>query len=664
MKVVGSLEALEARRLLAVTIEADGWTNFTRDSAARTIYVSSSAGSDKNDGLTSAHPVATIGKARSLVRDGTGDWMLLRCGDVWFENLGGWYKSGKSKDFPTLISSYGKGERPVLETGASDGFNAIDSQKPIRHVAITGILFYAHTRDPDSPSYISKAGGFGVHTLTGVDDLLIENCVFDSYVNNLSIQGTYGTVSHVGVRRNQVIDAYPDQSMSVGLYMSNTSSVLIEGNVFDHNGWNDKVAPATIYGHNVYLSESNSDVYIRSNIISNAGSHGLQARSGGTIQGNLFINNPIGLLFGNGRVGKEGGVQGDVSGNVFLGTGTINGAARGWAMEIGNTAPGGTTIIANNIFAQDQLSDNAAIIFSTGLGVKDNPDARNGIHDVTLEGNIVYRWNAGITINGDLVPGGSGKNALNGLTIRNNDFQRLYSNRIISQGQEYNAAAERFSGNRYFSSGSSATWFKKGGNVTSWDQWYAKVDKTSRRVKVKYDDPERKVETYNAMLGGKPSVGAFLTQARLLARRIWDPRYSASAVVEYMHQGFKVRKIPPKVTATNLSSKNTGPTASAIFYIFDKDVSSQLSAGDLIITNRKTRKRISSSSMKVSYDASTHTATWTFPGLKDQKLAAGDYNVKLLGAGITDVKGTALDGNYDGVGGDSFFSRLKIKASA
>jgi hypothetical protein len=125
-----------------------------------------------------------------------------------------------------------------------------------------------------------------------------------------------------------------------------------------------------------------------------------------------------------------------------------------------------------------------------------------------------------------------------------------------------------------------------------------------------------------------------------------------------------VRKIPPIVTATNLSSKNTQPTRSSIFFLFDKDVSSKLSADDLVITDRQTKKRVSTSSMKVEYDTQTNRATWTFPGLKAQMLPAGDYTVELVASGIADVKGTLLDGNYDGFGGDSFLARLKIKPFA
>jgi hypothetical protein len=245
--------------------------------------------------------------------------------------------------------------------------------------------------------------------------------------------------------------------------------------------------------------------------------------------------------------------------------------------------------------------------------------------------------------------------------VRDNDFQRLYSNRMIEQGQEINLGAERFQGNRYFSSGDAGGWFRKANHTTSYDQWKAKVDKNSLRVKVKYNDPERKIESYNATLGGKPSPGAFLTQARLLARRIWDRRFSATAVIEYMGAGFKVKRIPPVVTATNLSSKNTQATRKEIFFLFDKDVSGKLAAGDLVIVNTQTQQKVRTSAMQFAYDKTTNRASWTFPGLKRDMLAAGQYEVKLSGQSIVDAKGTKLDGNADGIAGDDFIRAMRIR---
>ena len=57
----------------------------------RVVYVSSSAGSDSNNGLSSGarRSRRSPRRARSL-RNGSPDWMLLKRGDAWSENLSGW----------------------------------------------------------------------------------------------------------------------------------------------------------------------------------------------------------------------------------------------------------------------------------------------------------------------------------------------------------------------------------------------------------------------------------------------------------------------------------------------------------------------------------------------------------------------------------------------
>src|SRR6185295_2311577 len=109
-------------------------------------------------------------------------------------------------------------------------------------------------------------------------------------------------------------------------------------NVFDHNGWLDGVSGGdpTSFNHNVYLRADNTDVVVVGNVFAHASSHGLQARAGGRIENNLFLDNPIGMSFGlvNGSPATAGGVSGRVSGNVFAGGGdsTIAGFVRGWAL--------------------------------------------------------------------------------------------------------------------------------------------------------------------------------------------------------------------------------------------------------------------------------------------------------------------------------------------
>jgi hypothetical protein len=117
-------EGLERRRMLSVVVGPDGWTVITPPADARLVYVSSSAGNDANDGAGPTSPVRSLGRGASLLRDGSGDQLLLRCGDTWHEAFGQWARSGRSADEPLLIGQYGAGPRPVVATGTGTAFMA------------------------------------------------------------------------------------------------------------------------------------------------------------------------------------------------------------------------------------------------------------------------------------------------------------------------------------------------------------------------------------------------------------------------------------------------------------------------------------------------------------------------------------------------------------
>ena len=124
-------------------------------------------------------------------------------------------------------------------------------------------------------------------------------------------------------------------------------------------------AQANIYTHGGYMSSDNAAVVVRGNITSDSSSHGLQARSGGIIENNVFMGNPINLLFGGGApTVKAGGVSGRVTGNVILDSRDINGSKRGTAMELSNIRPGADVVVQNNIITADTHRNTAAITFA------------------------------------------------------------------------------------------------------------------------------------------------------------------------------------------------------------------------------------------------------------------------------------------------------------
>jgi hypothetical protein len=56
-----------------------------------------------------------------------------------------------------------------------------------------------------------------------------------------------------------------------------------------------------------------------------------------------------------------------------------------------------------------------------------------------------------------------------------------------------------------------------------------------------YPDPNRTVGTYNASLGGSPTLLGFLAEARKQSKDNWRPQYTAEAVNIYIRAGFGIR---------------------------------------------------------------------------------------------------------------------------
>ena len=124
-------------RLYAILIFA--LSVFATDAAAAIYYVSQSAGSDSNSGLSSAAPWQTLTKA-STVTLSAGDSILLKAGDTWSEELQP--KGSGTAGNPIYIGAYGAGNKPLIDrldyTQDRNGIHLIDQAG----YKIVGIEFY------------------------------------------------------------------------------------------------------------------------------------------------------------------------------------------------------------------------------------------------------------------------------------------------------------------------------------------------------------------------------------------------------------------------------------------------------------------------------------------------------------------------------------------
>src|SRR5947207_7434841 len=216
-----TVESVEPRLLLAVSLGSDGWTKFTPSADTRIIYVSSSDGSDSNSGLLPISPVKTLNKAKSLLHDGKPDWMLLKCGDEFTGGVGFWKTSGRSSSEMQLIGNYGAGARPVIKSGTKEGLVTFGGTgHPIDNVGVTGLDFLAD-------SYNGKNGSFsttGIRLTRQGTNWLIEDCRIEGYKDDISLDADGSGTNNVTIRRCQIVNAYAASGVgnghAQGIYIS------------------------------------------------------------------------------------------------------------------------------------------------------------------------------------------------------------------------------------------------------------------------------------------------------------------------------------------------------------------------------------------------------------------------------------------------------------
>lgn len=450
-----AIEALEGRQLLSV------------------VYVSSSAGRDGNDGSSALAPVRSLAKAKSLI--GNGDQLLLRAGDTWSESLGYWGA------FNSTISAYGGGPRPRIVTG-SDG---ISLARGVSNVTIRGISL-----NGDSSSRT------GALLIGGQRNITFDNVQIDGFRNNITAQAYYAPIDNLTVRDSVITDSAPVGGHSSGIYADGVRGITIERNVFDGNG-----GRSSPFNHGVYVTALSSNLVARDNIFSNSSSHGMQARSGGAITGNLFANNSIGLSVGlvNGDgTHVNGGVVATVTDNVFTGGGSLR--DRGIGMELGNIKSG---VVADNLFLNGGSNSPYGGAISFGIGSAKGSQV--GINNLTVRDNVAYRWGQGMVFTYGFGSGGGGRTMRN-LLVANNDFQEVRNKAVDNGGGSF--SGQTWTGNR--------AWGGRGiGNNPG----------GISLTRVGYPDASRTLATYD---------GNFFAQARSQA----GAKYAAAAVTNYLKGGF------------------------------------------------------------------------------------------------------------------------------
>ena len=557
--VLTGLLILAGAARATVSQDANGWTVVTPSPDSRIIYVSATDGNDATttgyvlgnifapgvsprDGIpSSVTPFKTLAQGVAQMRDGYPDWILLKWGDVWNEVFPNWMncgRSGRSSDEPLLISSYGTGPRPRINVGSGSGFSKMGTPS-WNHIFIIGLEFWGNLHDPADINFDKTTPlGSGIYWLDAGDDLLVEDCSF-GYVWGIVVYSNLPgyPITNVSLRRNVVVDSYQLGADASGAIFYHVNGLLMEENLFDHNGWNVTVgAPATVRNHNFYIDEC-LNVTVRRNLILRASSIDAKLRSdvtdgedGVLMDNNLFFEGEIGISFDGGDSPALLKYKNfTIQNNVLLEIDKDNPTGRGLGFGI-DVQDLNTGLISGNLIVNQPLYG-----LGGSYGIKLENHSNSG---VTVQDNLLYRVNGGdIYVDVSAAAAGYWKN----IVITGNAIQAAEVDASISQVYgSFPLPGVTYSNNTYFTL-DSAHWADINDRFKTYSQWQALSGDTSPiPQKITYPDPLRDLTSYQQMLTGNPAVTEldFIAAARAQSRSNWKPAYTAAAVNDYIRAGF------------------------------------------------------------------------------------------------------------------------------
>ncbi|MCV3273813.1 Ig-like domain-containing protein [Roseobacter sinensis] len=292
---------------------------------------------------------------------------------------------GESELHPQVITAYGTGDRPVIQSEA----NMFQSRN--ENIVIQDLDFQE-----------------GVKAFWG------ENVIFD----NVSVTGGIFSVRSMDgftLRNSEVIDVVRDEPINSadgtweqvsnrisGLYVTLSDGVLVDNNLLDHNGWEegydynvstDAGQPPSFYSHNVYIQSANDDVTFSNNINMRGASFGAQIRSGGFIEDNIFLDNNAALSTFGGNFDNQGYTANYslIADNLVVSAGHKRVAEKEGALSLGIGAYGQTPTLVDNIITHLADPNNPAEQAEktdTNSPLKTSVNAEAPVFDDT----IIYNW--------------------------------------------------------------------------------------------------------------------------------------------------------------------------------------------------------------------------------------------------------------------------------
>ncbi len=543
--------------------DTHGWSRLTPSSDSRLIYVSSSEGDDATahaylptdsaigddpfNPAANVMPYASIDAALAQTREGYPDYVLLKRGDNWTTSRAIALKAGRSPAERSVLGYYGVyNARPRVKPY---GVNLDDAS----YSAVIGIQFSATQRNPASPDFLgleNVANDSGFHMLGGygnslVGHVLIEDCLFEWFAGN-SIQSGVDNggpiLENVVLRRNIIADNYSTLSHSQGIF-SAWSSVLLEENTFDHNGWYLQAfagstkadAVATMFNHNTYFAESRNTIF-RNNLFIRSSSINNKFTSNTTegtnqvlawnilVDNNLYVDGEIGISLGGNKDQDNGPRWRDirVTNNVMMHIGRSQPTNRtlGWGLEIDDWDGG---LVKGNIFTHwgDATVGNTYATVSSG-DTRNVEFSDNIVHNVQ-GGNALFQFRDGAL--------------QSGITFFSNEIDGSGNQRLVLSTLTETGG---FHDNYFYSTADESNWFSiNDAKYSSLDDYRtATGDNTSVAEARSYADPERTLETYLSSIGYATDMDSFVAEAKQQSKFHWRTQLTANTINAYIREGF------------------------------------------------------------------------------------------------------------------------------
>lgn len=523
----------------------DGWSVIEPAADTKIYYVSSSDGDDANDGLSTAKALKTFAAAYAKTRDGFPDWILLKRGDVFYETVS--LRMGRSRAEPYVVSSYGKSiQRPLFKTGFVQAIKD-SANGSFKNIALIGLDFYAHRRNPNDPDFTGYTGtsGFALYRSNNQgnvgEGVLIENCAF-RYYNGSWVQGA-NPPRDVTIRRNLFEFSYSADSHSSGFFSNGVDSLLFEENILDHNGWLIQAIPpfhndqsqgqATFFNHNSYIANSTNLIY-RNNILLRSSSIGskftgddMQGRAHDfIIDNNLYVDGEVGIsIGGNDGVTPYRFKNIKFTNNVMLDLGRSQPTTRdiAWYIELDDWDGG---LVENNLLLNQRRLDAGNTIAMQIKGFS---------RDVEIKNNVIFGLHGWV----NLIDLGENSTKQN-IAFTGNHIQCNYPRVMLIYSNENSISNYYFHDNSWFAQSNPSTWFTIANVSHSFASWQSLSGETGTDKQVTFVDSSRTLENYNNTIGQAADIDSFIVQVKQQEKYHWRTEYEAPVINKWFRDGFTV----------------------------------------------------------------------------------------------------------------------------